>query len=76
MKKPLKELKSYELLITNVEFLEAYNRTTPEGFPRVSISMLQRFQDEHPNLFKRSGLWSLDLHRKRLIDWLPRNPQV
>jgi hypothetical protein len=73
MKKIPGEIKPYELLVTNVDFLEAYNKATPEGFPSVSLPLLQKFKDEHPTLFKRSGLWSLDLHRKRLIDWLPRN---
>lgn len=62
-----------EILLTASEFLESYNKNMPDGYPRVSLEILQKFKDQHLSLFKKSGLWSLDQHRKRMIDWLPQN---
>lgn len=45
----------------------------PKTFPRASLALLEKFRAEHLTLFKNDNLWSLDLHRKKLIDWLPRN---
>ncbi len=55
------------------EFLETYNKLTPVGFPLATIAKLQKFKEEHLSLFKTGGSWTLDQHRKRLIDWLPQN---
>ena len=56
---------------SNLElFLESYNQTIPEHFPHASIKSLKQFQITHPILFKEGGAWSLDKHRKRLMDWL------
>lgn len=51
-------------------FLAAYHEGLPPEFPRVSRAALVRFAGTHPELF-RSGSWSLDQHRKRVMDWLP-----
>ncbi|KKR46465.1 MAG: hypothetical protein UU22_C0045G0002 [Parcubacteria group bacterium GW2011_GWA2_40_8] len=51
-------------------FLEAYNQNIPTGFPRASVAVLKKFQSTHPTLFKHGNMWSIDLHRKRIIDWL------
>jgi hypothetical protein len=53
------------------EFLAEYNKGLPVGFPRVSLPLLRVFNQNHPTLFKEDGLWSLDQHRKRVMDWLP-----
>ncbi|MDO8572637.1 MAG: hypothetical protein Q7S11_02580 [bacterium] len=45
----------------------------PEGFPRASTALLKKFQSAHAMLFKNGDLWSLEQHRKKLMDWLPRN---
>jgi hypothetical protein len=65
--------KTHELPITLNEFLKWYNQNMPENFPRATISLLNRFREEHSSLFKRGDSWSLDLHRKKIMDWLPRN---
>ena len=52
-------------------FMESYNKSIPVSFPRVSVKTLKRFQALHPVLFKHSNEWSIDKHRKRLMDWLP-----
>ena len=40
---------------------------------QATIKELQKFKDEHLSLFKGNSSWTLDQHRKRLIDWLPQN---
>ena len=53
-----------------VVFMESYNKSVPSGFPRVSAKALKEFQSVHPMLFKHGDEWSIDRHRKRLMDWL------
>ncbi len=55
------------------DFLKSYNQNMPVTFPRATLSLLNRFREAHTTLFKHGDLWSLDLHRKKLIEWLPRN---
>ncbi|MDP2705137.1 MAG: hypothetical protein U1D31_03320 [Patescibacteria group bacterium] len=71
-----KELKPSEMQISLSAFLEFYNKNMPEGYPRASVELLKKFQSAHSMLFKHGNLWSLDQHRKKLIDWLPRNVNV
>ena len=61
-----------EMLVSLPEFLKAYNKTIPEGFPRASTALLKKFKTAHAALFKHGDLWSLDEHRKKIIDWLPQ----
>ena len=51
-------------------FMESYNKSIPLGFPNVSIKAMKEFQSVHPMLFKHGSEWSIDRHRKRLMDWL------
>jgi len=53
------------------EFLAMYNEGLPEAYPRASSSLLKEFKSTHGELFKHQDTWSLDQHRKRLMDWLP-----
>ena len=67
--------KSFESELNQTEnsmadFIESYNKTIPQGFPRASVAALQQFQTSHPILFKKGAGWSVDKHRKRLMDWL------
>ena len=75
IKKP-QELKPSEIRVTASDFLVSYNQNIPEGFPKVSVSLMKKFKEEHPLLFRHDDLWSLDQHRKKLIDWLPRNVEI
>ena len=52
-------------------FLESYNKSAPLGYPRVTPENLKDFQRLHPMLFKDKNEWSIEKHRKRLMDWLP-----
>lgn len=71
MRKSPKEINVSEMRISLADFLKSYNQNMPASFPRVSVTMLKKFKDEHPLLFKHGNLWSLDEHRKKIIDWLP-----
>ena len=73
MKKISRKVMPNETFLTNDEFLESYNENMPQGYPLVSLAILEKFKDGHLTLFKANGLWSLDQHRKRMIDWLPQN---
>ncbi len=58
------------------DFLKSYNQNIPEGFPRASLSLLQKFKTEHASFFKHGELWSLDEHRKKIVDWLSLNKGI
>ena len=72
MKKHVRELKENEIQISLQDFLESFNRNMPKSFPRASAALLNKFKDTHAKLFT-GDTWSLDRHRKKIIDWLPRN---
>ncbi len=55
------------------DFLETYNENLPNNFPQASSSSLKTFRNIYPALFKDNGdSWSLDRHRKKVMDWLPQ----
>ena len=60
----------HETVTSLSRFAEIYNTTLPLGFPRASVKALEQFQATHPLLFKNGDEWSIDRHRKRLMDWL------
>ncbi len=66
------DLKISERQISLADFLESYNKNMPDSFPRATVALLKEFQAAHSSLFKHGNLWSLDQHRKKLMDWLPR----
>lgn len=50
-------------------FLSIYNEGLPKGFPRASRAFLEKYKKSYPFQFE-NGQWSLDLHRKKFMDWL------
>lgn len=56
------------------EFLELYNESLPASFPPASAALLEEFRKTHGTFFKSAKRWSLDLHRKRVMDWLRARP--
>ena len=52
-------------------FVQYYNENIPEAFPHATLKALERFQALHPSLFKGSPDWTVEKHRKKLMDWLP-----
>jgi hypothetical protein len=73
MRKDFERVMPHMMPMAAAEFLESYNNNMPSGYPHVTLEILQRFKDSHPSLFKSNGLWSLDQHRKKMIEWLPQN---
>jgi len=71
MKRNKEELEISQRLVPLQEFLESYNQNIPAGFPRASVKNLKKFQDTYPSLFKNGEMWSVAVHRKKIMDWLP-----
>lgn len=51
-------------------FIQYYNKNVPAAFPQATKKTLEQFRSIHPSLFDATGLWVIDKHRKRLMDWL------
>ena len=73
MKRTPSEIAECETPLTDEEFLQSYNKNMPAGYPLLSTILLRKFKEGHQSLFKADNLWTLDLHRKRMILWLPLN---
>ena len=73
MRGPDLDRENSERRLTLAEFLAAYNIGLPTGFPRASTPLLRVFSQKYPDFFKNSELWSLDQHRKKVMDWLPNH---
>lgn len=74
MKRDGDRIRESEMRISINDFLASFNKNMPKGFPLVTPALLKKFQEAHASLFKDGNTtWSLDQHRKKLIDWLPRN---
>ena len=71
MRRKNDDLKIHQALTSISDFMEAYNRMIPSNFPQATVKMLERFKALHPILFKYNDQWSIDRHRKRLMDWIP-----
>jgi len=52
------------------DFIQYYNENIPAGFPHASPKSLEKFRATHPALFKEDNKWTIDKHRKKLMDWL------
>lgn len=52
------------------EFLALYNASLPETFPAATASLLEEFRTGHKSLFPAGSRWTLDRHRKEVMDWL------
>ena len=61
-----------EAFTTIAAFLEYYNKNIPSSYPRATLEALFAFRDHYKGLFEAGpDKWSIDKHRKRLMDWLP-----
>ena len=70
MKRKDPQLELNKLHTTIDVFIKSYNQTLPQGFPIASVSTLKKFQESYPLLFKNKSEWSIEKHRKKLMDWL------
>ena len=64
-----------EEMHTLPEFLKLYNQNLPEGFTKASTALLEEYKETHGGFSKAVHSWSLDQHRKKVMDWL-RSRQV
>jgi hypothetical protein len=55
------------------EFIESYNKNLPDRFPQATLENVTAFQKAHTSLFSGKNPWTLDRHRKKFMDWLPKN---
>ena len=69
MKAPDLDKERSEESHTLIEFHKLYNEGLPLAFPQVSVAQLEEFRKTHASFF-RANVWSLDLHRKKVMDWL------
>lgn len=58
------------------DFLKAYNQDLPLQFPRASDALLREFRKTNGALFKDNRSWSLDQHRKKVMDWLTARTRI
>jgi hypothetical protein len=70
MKSKSDEFEQNQAITSLTVFIENYNKSIPQDFPRATAKALRQFQIMHSNLFKKEDDWSIDKHRKRLMDWL------
>ncbi len=70
------ELLASQMLVSLDDFLKRYNESMPASFPRATVPLLKKFKETHVMLFSTVDLWSLDKHRKKVMDWLPQNGGV
>lgn len=68
-----KKIDVSQLPLSLSEFLKSYNKNIPQGFPQATAELLQKFKEGHASFFKHGELWSLDEHRKKIVDWLQLN---
>ncbi len=52
------------------DFVDYYNQNVPASFPQATVEILKKFKEKHPSLFNESNEWTIDKHRKKLMDWL------
>jgi hypothetical protein len=69
MKGPDLDKERSEKKHTLADFMKIYNADLPAQFPHASSALLQQYKKVYPSQFK-DGFWSLDLHRKKFMDWL------
>ena len=70
MRQPDLDRERSEKTLSLSVFLTTYNECLPLGFPRASLPLLKEFRKTHQSLFRRSSAWSLDQHRKVVMNWL------
>ena len=76
MMKYAEELKVGQMQISAADFLESYNKNIPKTFQPATLALLKKFREANVKLFTNGDLWSLDQHRKRVMDWLSRKGNI
>lgn len=52
-------------------FVAIYNEGLPREYPRASSALLELYRRTYPSQFRPDDLWSLDKHRKKVMNWIP-----
>lgn len=52
------------------DFAEYYNKNIPISYSKVTVDDLIEFKQTHQSLFVGDGNWTIDKHRKKLMDWI------
>jgi len=68
--------KHVDVQLSLMDFIRSYNENMPSGYALASEEQLLQFKSDHVSLFKNGDMWSIDQHRKRIIDWLPQANRV
>lgn len=55
---------------TLADFVALYNENLPTLFPRATEELLKEFRTGHKGLFPAGKGWTLDQHRRKVMDWL------
>ena len=76
MKSPDLDRMRSEKLLSLEEFLKSYNQDLPATFLRATLPLLREFRETYASLFKNTDQWSLDQHRKKVMDWLPSRTKI
>lgn len=53
-----------------VDFVAYYNLNIPKSFPRASLQSMEKFRATYASLFNGVDDWSIEKHRKKVMDWL------
>jgi len=53
-----------------VDFVSYYNLNIPKSFPRASLESMEKFRAAYASLFSGADDWSIEKHRKKVMDWL------
>ena len=64
------QIKINQTATTLAVFMESYNKSIPAEYPHASATLLKKFQIANLALFKHGDSWSVDRHRKKVMDWL------
>ena len=54
------------------KFIEEYNLLFNIPNHKITRNICEQYRNEHPNEFKITAEWSIEKHRKRLMDWMSR----
>ncbi len=61
---------------TLTDFVALYNENLPLSFTPASEELLKEFKQGHKGLFPAGKGWSLDQHRRKVMDWLRARKDV
>ncbi len=73
MRRKYAELEKNQIMTSQAIFIEMYNKNIPATYPQATIKNLNKFRAQNASLFANANEWSIDKHRKKVMDWLSVN---